>query len=153
MSKVEDFLTKAEEAQVVEAIRLAEKNTSGEIRIHIETETSIAPIDRAMEVFHNLKMDLTQLRDDIHNIDNQLIELLAKRNQLVIKVGKIKMLGSMPVLNNQVFEEKMKNLEKLGKGQGLSAKFIRRMWRTIYHTSIKTQENLVKMHLKNNKDK
>jgi hypothetical protein len=36
MSKVEDFLTSSEEREVVEAIRIAEKNTSGEIRVHIE---------------------------------------------------------------------------------------------------------------------
>ena len=31
MSKVEDFLTKAEEQEIVVAIGIAEKNTSGEI--------------------------------------------------------------------------------------------------------------------------
>ena len=65
MSKVEDFLTKNEEAEVVEAIRLAEKNTSGEIRVHLEKETSIAPIERAVEVFHELGMDTTQLRNGV----------------------------------------------------------------------------------------
>ena len=65
MSKVEDFLTKAEEAEVVEAIRLAEKNTSGEIRVHLEKETSIAPIERAVEVFYELGMDTTQLRNGV----------------------------------------------------------------------------------------
>ena len=65
MSKVEDFLTKDEEAEVVEAIRLAEKNTSGEIRVHLEKETSIAPIERAVEVFHELGMDTTQLRNGV----------------------------------------------------------------------------------------
>lgn len=65
MSKVEDFLTKAEEADIVEAIRLAEKNTSGEIRVHLEKKTSIAPIERAVEVFHELQMDQTQLRNGV----------------------------------------------------------------------------------------
>lgn len=65
MSKVEDFLTKAEEAQVVEAIRLAEKNTSGEIRVHLEKKTSIAPITRAVEVFNELKMHETKLRNGV----------------------------------------------------------------------------------------
>jgi uncharacterized membrane protein len=65
MSKVEDFLTKAEESEVVEAIRLAEKNTSGEIRVHLEKKTSIAPIERAVEVFHELKMNETQLRNGV----------------------------------------------------------------------------------------
>ena len=65
MSKVEDFLSKTEEAEVVEAIRLAEQNTSGEIRVHIEKETSIAPIDRAVEVFNMLKMENTKDRNGV----------------------------------------------------------------------------------------
>ncbi|MDN3676315.1 TPM domain-containing protein [Flavobacterium paronense] len=65
MSKVEDFLTKAEEQEIVEAIGKAEKNTSGEIRVHIEKETSIAAIDRAMEVFRNLSMENTQERNGV----------------------------------------------------------------------------------------
>ena len=51
MSKIEDFLTKPEEQEIVESIGKAEKNTSGEIRVHIEKETSVAAINRAMEVF------------------------------------------------------------------------------------------------------
>jgi uncharacterized membrane protein len=65
MSKVEDFLTKAEEQEIVEAIGVAEKNTSGEIRVHIEKETSVAAINRAMEVFRNLNMENTQERNGV----------------------------------------------------------------------------------------
>jgi len=38
MSKVEDFLTYEEEQEIVEAIRMAESETSGEIRVHIEKQ-------------------------------------------------------------------------------------------------------------------
>jgi uncharacterized membrane protein len=65
MSKVEDFLSKHDEGEIVEAIRIAEKNTSGEIRVHLEKKTSIAPIDRAMEVFHELKMTETKDRNGV----------------------------------------------------------------------------------------
>lgn len=65
MSQVEDFLTAAQEAEIVEAIRKAEQNTSGEIRVHIEKTTSIAAYDRAMEVFHLLKMDNTKLQNGV----------------------------------------------------------------------------------------
>ncbi len=65
MSKVEDFLTKEEEQEIVEAIRVAEKETSGEIRVHIEKTTSMDAYDRAMEVFHFLKMDQTQLKNGV----------------------------------------------------------------------------------------
>jgi uncharacterized membrane protein len=65
MSKVEDFLTQEEEQAIVEAIRVAEKNTSGEIRVHIEKTTSMDPYERAMEVFHQLKMDETELKNGV----------------------------------------------------------------------------------------
>ena len=65
MSKVEDFLSKEDEQEIVEAIRIAEKNTSGEIRVHIEKTTSLDAYDRAMEVFHELRMDETQLQNGV----------------------------------------------------------------------------------------
>ncbi|SHG07725.1 TLP18.3, Psb32 and MOLO-1 founding protein of phosphatase [Flavobacterium segetis] len=65
MSKVEDFLTKEEEQEIVEAIRKAEKNTSGEIRVHLEKRTSMDAYDRAMEVFNDLKMDATELQNGV----------------------------------------------------------------------------------------
>ncbi|MFH6994770.1 TPM domain-containing protein [Flavobacterium sp. FlaQc-48] len=65
MSKVEDFLTKEEEQEIVEAIRVAEENTSGEIRVHIEKTTSKAHYDRALEVFHELKMNETQQQNGV----------------------------------------------------------------------------------------
>ena len=58
MSKVEDFLTKEEEQAV-------EKETSGEIRVHIEKTTTLATFDRALEVFHLLKMDETELKNGV----------------------------------------------------------------------------------------
>jgi len=65
MSKVEDFLTKEEENAIVEAIRMAEKATSGEIRVHIEKTTSKVPFDRALEVFNELGMDATELKNGV----------------------------------------------------------------------------------------
>lgn len=60
MSKIEDFLTAKEEAEVVAAIVRAEKKTSGEIRVHIEAHTDEDHFERAKAVFHYLKMDNTK---------------------------------------------------------------------------------------------
>jgi uncharacterized membrane protein len=60
MSKVEEFLTQAEEKEIISAIRTAETNTSGEIRIHIEASSEKDHYERALEVFHLLKMDNTK---------------------------------------------------------------------------------------------
>ena len=66
MSKVEKFLSPKEEEEVVEAIRKAEKETSGEIRVHIEKSHGTQDIfERAMEVFHLLKMDNTKLENGV----------------------------------------------------------------------------------------
>lgn len=72
------FLTKEDENEIVEAIRLAEKNTSGEIRVHIEQTTSKVPFDRALEVFYELKMHETQLQNGV------LIYLAVADKQFVI---------------------------------------------------------------------
>ena len=65
MSKTEDFLSKTEEQEIVLAIVEAEKNTSGEIRVHIEEHTEKSPLERAQEVFFELKMDETQDRNGV----------------------------------------------------------------------------------------
>jgi len=64
-SEVEAFLTSKEEQEIVEAIRKAEKNTSGEIRVHLENSTSDDHFKRALEVFYLLKMDATKNRNGV----------------------------------------------------------------------------------------
>ena len=65
MSNLEDFLTAKEEEEIVEAIRIAECNTSGEIRVHIERKCDIDVYERALEVFHILKMDNTKEQNGV----------------------------------------------------------------------------------------
>jgi len=60
MSKVEAFLTADEEQEIISAIRTAEKNTSGEIRVHIESSSEKDHTERALEVFYLLKMNNTK---------------------------------------------------------------------------------------------
>ena len=65
MSKTEEFLTKTEEQEIVAAIIIAEKNTSGEIRVHVEENSTKPSMERAKEVFHILKMDATELKNGV----------------------------------------------------------------------------------------
>ena len=65
MSKIESFLTAEEERDIVEAIRLAELNTSGEIRVHIEKSSNGDATNRALELFHTLKMDNTKRQNGV----------------------------------------------------------------------------------------
>ncbi len=65
MSKVEDFLTPTEEAAIIEAIRTAEKNTSGEIRVHLEAHSKVDAFDRSAEFFEFLHMNNTKLGNGV----------------------------------------------------------------------------------------
>ncbi len=78
MSKVEEFLTKIEEQEVIEAIRVAEQNTSGEIRVHIEATTDKDHFERALEVFHLLEMVNTKDKNGV------LIYVAVKDHKFVI---------------------------------------------------------------------
>jgi len=65
MSKIEAFLSAEEEKEIIKAIRFAEQNTSGEIRVHIEKSSKTDAFERAMEVFHYLKMDNTKQQNGV----------------------------------------------------------------------------------------
>ena len=64
--KKKTFFTVAEKQRVVDAIRKAEQRTSGEVRVYVESKnTYVDPMDRAAEIFYNLKMDKTDERNAV----------------------------------------------------------------------------------------
>ena len=65
MMRPEDFLTADQQQIVVDAVRIAEKGTSGEIRVHIDGTCSGNPVKRAEEVFFKLGMHKTELRNGV----------------------------------------------------------------------------------------
>ena len=65
-SKAVNFLSAGEKKALVFAIQNAEKKTSGEIRVFIERKCSyVDPLDRAAELFYNLKMEQTLHRNGV----------------------------------------------------------------------------------------
>ncbi|MHC2990653.1 membrane protein [Pontibacter sp. HJ8] len=60
-----DTITEADEQLIQQAIREAERNTSGEIRVHIENHCEGEVLDRATTVFAQLHMHLTKLRNGV----------------------------------------------------------------------------------------
>jgi uncharacterized membrane protein len=58
-------LSEAEETQILDAIAHAEKMTSGEIRVHIESKCKNEVLDRGAEVFFELNMHETKARNGV----------------------------------------------------------------------------------------
>ncbi len=64
--KKREFFSAQDKEQIIEAIRKAEKETSGEIRIYVESKNAyMDAIDRAAEVFFKLKMQETDHRNAV----------------------------------------------------------------------------------------
>ncbi len=65
-SRKKDFFSKEENEMIVQAIRYAEQQTSGEVRIFIESRCRfIDPLARAKEIFLQLKMENTAHRNGV----------------------------------------------------------------------------------------
>ena len=77
--KKKSYFTDVEKERIVAAIRLAEKQTSGEVRVFVESRNAyVDPMDRAAEVFYNLKMDKTDDRNAV------LLYMAIKDKELVL---------------------------------------------------------------------
>ena len=63
--KASDFFNKDEKEKITLAIKEAELNTSGEIRVHIEGKCREEVMDRAVYIFEKLGMHKTELRNGV----------------------------------------------------------------------------------------
>ena len=62
---LKEFISLADNEKIVAAIKEAELNTSGEIRVHIESTCKSNPYDRAVYIFNYLKMYKTVARNGV----------------------------------------------------------------------------------------
>ncbi|HQW84844.1 MAG TPA: TPM domain-containing protein [Ferruginibacter sp.] len=77
--KKKDFFSAEEKQQIVDAIRIAEKETSGEIRVYVESKNSyVDAVDRASEIFFKLKMQETDHRNAV------LLYIAMKHHELAL---------------------------------------------------------------------
>ena len=78
MSNAITILNREEDHRVVEAIRQAELNTSGEIKVHIENRCKGDVEQRSLFIFNHLKMNETKQRNGV------LIYLAVKDHKFAI---------------------------------------------------------------------
>ena len=63
--KASDFFNSQQQHEIVQAIKEAELNTSGEIRVHIDLKCQEDVLDQASSVFAQLKMHKTEKRNGV----------------------------------------------------------------------------------------
>ena len=72
------FFKPEEEERIISAIQSAEKNTSGEIRVHLEDNSKGDIMEEAIQTFARLNMDKTEARNGV------LIFLAPERKRFAI---------------------------------------------------------------------
>jgi uncharacterized membrane protein len=73
------FFSAQETQSIVDAVRTAERQTSGEVRVFVENRCRfVDPLDRAAELFFGLKMDQTVERNGV------LVYIAIKDHQLAV---------------------------------------------------------------------
>jgi uncharacterized membrane protein len=78
--RASDLFTPEERKRIMQSIEVAEMNTSGEVRVHVEVSHSGALLDRAATVFARLGMHKTALR-------NGVLFYLALKNRQFAVIG------------------------------------------------------------------
>lgn len=82
--------------------------------------------------------ELEKLREGIDELDAQLVDLLAKRNQITAQVGQIKSEAGMPVYvperEKALIASRRHQAEALGVSPDLTEDLLRRVMRESYHT-------------------
>jgi len=63
--KPSDFFSEGQKKRITDAIKEAELNTSGEIRVHIESDCKSDVLDRAAYIFEKLAIHKTELRNGV----------------------------------------------------------------------------------------
>ena len=100
------------------------------------------PADSRFEREESLS-NLNALRKEINAKDDQLLEILSERMQIVENIGKAKKESNVAVLQNARWQEILNKVTEKGKDQGLSDLFIERIFKAIHQESIAHQERII----------
>ena len=88
--------------------------------------------------------DITVLRKQIDEIDEQLLATLAKRMRISREIGTYKKEHNMPILQSGRYNDILENRAKLGKAMELNPDFIAEIMKSIHEESVRVQMEIMK---------
>lgn len=87
---------------------------------------------------------ITSLRNQIDEIDEQLISLLAKRMNISVKIGEYKKEHNIPILQSARYDHIIENREKIGRAMNLDKEFVGAIMKSIHEESVRLQMEIMK---------
>lgn len=91
--------------------------------------------------------NLTLLRQQIDEIDNELIEILSKRMRVSREIGQFKKEHRMPVLQAGRYDDIMQSRVKLAQDMGMSGDFMKTVLAAIHEESVRQQIEILNNRL------
>lgn len=102
---------------------------------------------RLNEILHSLKVrntpvmpgSLTELRTRIDALDEELLDILAKRMEVSREIGQYKSSRNMPVVQSERFGDLLSSRIKSAAAMGMSDEFVRNIFSAIHEESVRMQ--------------
>ena len=88
--------------------------------------------------------NLTNLRRQIDNLDNELLDILGKRMNISREIGEYKKKHNMPIVQSGRFGDIMTTRILAAKAMGMSEEFMRSVFSAIHEESVRVQVELTK---------
>ncbi|MEL6988157.1 MAG: bifunctional 3-deoxy-7-phosphoheptulonate synthase/chorismate mutase type II [Bacteroidota bacterium] len=87
---------------------------------------------------------LVTLRKEIDQVDEELLNVLSKRMDIVQNIGNYKKANNIPILAPNRWSNILEKSSKKGEGKGLSEQFIVELFRAIHQESINKQNEIMR---------
>ncbi|MDY9917724.1 3-deoxy-D-arabinoheptulosonate-7-phosphate synthase [Porphyromonadaceae bacterium KH3R12] len=95
--------------------------------------------------------DLSDLREQIDELDNELLQLLAKRMRVSREIGQYKLEHHMPILQTQRYDQILTDRAAQGERMEMSGDFVKKVLEAIHSESVR-QQMVIMERVKSNKD-
>jgi len=114
--------TKQEGKKII-GISMGEKGREARLKAIAENEFSYFSLDEktAPGQISLAELNLINWRKELDKITENLIELLAKRNKVILKLAQLKKKNKMPILDKKREKELIEKAEQMAKERGLNA--------------------------------
>ena len=114
-------------------------NHPGCIGLRIEPIGDLTGDVFAVDLLNQTTENLTALRRQIDGIDEQLLELLAKRMRISKEIGVYKKEHNMPILQSPRYSEILEKRSCMGEQMDLSPDFVKEILKEIHEESVRQQ--------------
>jgi chorismate mutase len=88
-----------------------------------------------------MNKSLNELRNEINTIDEELVQILAKRLEIVREIGKIKKEINVDPLDEKRWQEVLKQVFETAKKHAISQDLVKKIYEVIHKTALEIEKD------------